>query len=93
MTAQPPAPPTRAAVHDALARLVRTELGRELTLPPEANLAEHLDSVQRLTLVVAIEDHFEVCFEPEDDEQVETLEQAVDAVLRLLAAPREATGA
>lgn len=93
MTTEPPAPPTRAAVHQTLAGLVRRELGRELSLPADAALAEHLDSVQRLTLVVAIEDHFEICFEPEDDEQVETLEHAVDAVLRLLAAPPEPAGA
>ena len=29
--------------------------------------------MQRLTLVVGIEDHFEICFEPEDDEQALTL--------------------
>lgn len=54
---------------------------RELGLAPDdlarltddTDLSEHLDSVQRLTLVVGIEDHFEICFEPEDDEQVVTL--------------------
>jgi acyl carrier protein len=64
----------------------------ELDLPeaPDDNtdLAESLDSIQRLSLVVSIEDHFEVCFEPEDDEGIRTLGEAIDAVVRLLDADR-----
>jgi acyl carrier protein len=47
---------------------------------PEGPLDEHLDSVQRLTLVVSIEDHFEICFEPEDDEAA----ASVDDVIRII---------
>lgn len=41
------------------------------------DLARHLDSVQRLTLVVAIEDEFEVCLDPDDEEGLITLDDAV----------------
>ena len=38
---------------------------------PDLNLdgdfISSLDSVQRLTLVVALEDHFEICFDPENE--------------------------
>jgi hypothetical protein len=53
---------------------------RELALPgplPPGDLAEQLDSVQRLQLVVAIEDHFRICFDPEDDAGIRTLDDAV----------------
>ena len=33
-----------------------------------------------LSLVVAIEDHFEICFEPEDDELARTLDDVVRIV-------------
>lgn len=49
---------------------------RELSLDghlPEGELAEALDSVQRLTLVVAIEDDFHICFEPEDEARIKTM--------------------
>jgi len=93
MTIDAAPPPTREAVSATLRELVARELGAEVQVPGQADLAEHLDSVQRLTLVVAIEDHFEICFEPEDDDQVNTLDQAVDAVVRLLGAPVEGAGA
>jgi acyl carrier protein len=45
--------------------------------------------VQRLTLVVAIEDHFSLAFAPEDDEAVRSLDDVVALVARGLA-PAEA---
>ena len=72
-------------VHSQLAVLARTHLGgREL---PQGPLAAELDSMQRLTLVVAIEDHFEICFAPEEDEQVHTVDDVVHVVLRHLGDP------
>ena len=35
--------------------------------------------------MVAIEDHFKICFEPEDEEEIETINQVVDLILRKLA--------
>ena len=48
--------------------LVKDELGFTQPLP-EGDLSEHLDSIQRLSFVVAIEDHYHIAFEPEDDEK------------------------
>lgn len=37
------------------------------------HLAEELDSVERLTLIVAIEDHFGIAFDPLQDRAIQTL--------------------
>ena len=47
--------------------------GREklkVDAPLDGDLADHLDSIQRLTLVVAIEDHFEICFDESDEAEI-----------------------
>lgn len=65
---------------------IRTELQQlvleklRLTELNDSDLAEQLDSVQRLTLVVAIEDHFEVCFEPEDEERIRGVDDIVKVI-------------
>ena len=48
----------------------------------EADLGEGLDSVQRLQLVVAIEDHFEVALDPNEDQLLVTLNDLVAAVAK-----------
>lgn len=63
----------------AIAELAARELRWQGPLP-EGDLSEHLDSVQRLTLVVAIEDRFEIVFEPEDEESVRTLADVMRVV-------------
>lgn len=68
----------------ALHEIARGELGLHGDLP-DGDLGEHLDSVQRLTLVVGIEDHFEICFEPEDEDAVCTLQDVVSVVRTKLA--------
>ncbi len=80
-------PTVRAAVLDVARRelaLPDDELAR---LTDTSELASHLDSVQRLTLVVGIEDHFQICMDPEDDAQAVTLADVVHIVMRHLAAP------
>ena len=54
-----------AEILDSLRHLVRDKLKTETKLDGE--LAGHLDNIQRLTLVVAIEDHFEICFDESDE--------------------------
>jgi acyl carrier protein len=91
----PPSPPLPAgavaALDDAALRAEVLEVARRALglsdeqlagLTPTAELGSRLDSLQRLSLVVALEDHFGLCFEPEDDEQARTL----DEVLRVLRA-------
>ena len=63
---------TVVEIQQILSDLARTELGRDSDLPA-GPLSAHLDSVQRLTLVVAIEDRFRICFEPEEEEAAETV--------------------
>lgn len=73
-----------------IAEIARRELRTTEPLPGDAPLAEHLDSIRRLSLVVAIEDHFEICFEPEDDEAAETLDDVVRIVAARVAARPDA---
>ena len=78
---------------DEIRRQVLEIAGAQLALTPDelagiadtTDLSEHLDSVQRLTLVVGIEDHFQICFEPEDDEQATTLRDVALIVQRRMA--------
>ncbi|MFT6143703.1 MAG: acyl carrier protein [Myxococcota bacterium] len=71
------------SVRDQVIEIAKAELGA--AAPSEsAQLADSLDSVQRLQLVVAIEDHFEICFEPEDDEAVHTLDDVARVVTERL---------
>jgi len=73
-----------ADIRSQLEVLVKTKLRFEGNLN-EGELAEQLDSVQRLTLVVAIEDHFEICFEPEDEERIRGLDDLVSTIEAKLA--------
>ncbi len=79
-------PPPRSpdSVREEIARVVADELGWEGPLP-DGPLDEHLDSVDRLTLVVAVEDHFEVALGAEDDDSVITLDDLVALLLKKLA--------
>ena len=75
---------THEEIRAQIVAIARTELRRRDDLASDAQLAEHLDSIQRLSLVVAIEDHFEVAVEPEDDQLALTLNDVVDIVARRL---------
>ena len=75
---------TVEAIQHALTTLAEEELGIAAGLGP-GDLASQLDSVARLTLVVAIEDHFKICFEPEDEDQIHTLDQLVHLIQKKLA--------
>ena len=49
-----------------------------------------LDSLKQLSLVVELENEFEICFDPEEEEALETVGHVVDLVQRLLLAGAEA---
>ena len=67
---RPPADPADLASVEAwILELARRELRLDRPIAPDAELSGALDSLQRLALVVAIEDHLQISFEPEDDEQ------------------------
>lgn len=67
------------ALREEIISLVRAEL-RLTDEVPTGDLSESFDSVQRLQLVVAIEDHFEIAFDEEDDEGIATLDDVVKVV-------------
>ncbi|MEL6345505.1 MAG: acyl carrier protein [Myxococcota bacterium] len=75
-----------ASLRDDIIALARKELSLDGPLP-DGDLSEALDSIQKLSLIVAIEDHYEICFDPEDDAEVVSL----DDVTRLVHAKLQAT--
>ncbi len=77
---------TREAVLATIQELATRELRLQGALPA-GDLADALDSVQRLTLVVAIEDHFQISFDPEDEGDARTIDGVVSLVMRKLEGP------
>ena len=69
---------TDAQILETLSQLVRDKL--KVDAPLDGELADHLDSIQRLTLVVAIEDHFEICFDESDEAEITGLDDLVRAI-------------
>ncbi len=63
--------------------LIRDELKWEGDIP-EGDLANYLDSIKRLSLVVAIEDHWEICFESEDEQIIHTLDDLVSVIDQII---------
>ena len=74
---------TTETIQQALADLAEKELGFSTGL--HAGDWRINWTAWHATLVVAIEDHFEICFEPEDEEQIHTLEQLVALIQKKLA--------
>ena len=60
--------------------IVRSELDWKQDTLPKGSLAEQLDSIQRLSLMVAIEDHFTIIFSPEDEEKVDTIDDLIKLI-------------
>jgi acyl carrier protein len=78
-------------VLDAIAAVVSTELDQPLSLDPELPLVEalRLDSMRRLTLVIALEDHFRVVLPDDRLERVRTLSDLVRLIVELTSQPAE----
>ena len=58
-----------------ITHVARTHLDWQGELSPSAPLAElfELDSIRLLTLVVELENHFQICLEEGDEENLETV--------------------
>lgn len=69
---------TKDQIHATLTKLAHEELSWD-TLP-SGSFSQTLDSIQRMSLVVAIEDHFLICFDPEDEEGIDNLEMLIDMI-------------
>ena len=78
--------PSLASIQTALSEIATEELGWTDGIP-SGDLSSELDSVQRLSLIVAIEDRFEICFEPEDESSIHSLEELSQSILRLIEQP------
>ena len=67
----------------AVEDVARTALRWEGPLP-EGELSQSLDSLQRLTLAVAIEDRFHICLDEEAERSIQTFDALVDVVVDLV---------
>ena len=58
-----------------LTNIARQELDYDGTLHPEQRLVEdlRLDSLQLLTLATAVEDHFLICLDEDDEQSIATV--------------------
>jgi acyl carrier protein len=81
---------TRDEIALRLRVIVRERLAREAPSSPDADLLGdlELDSVRQLELVVAIENEFEICLTPEDEQGIATLGELAALVERRLAEER-----
>ena len=75
--------PTLREINETITKLIAEDLGWEAPIP-QGELAEHLDSIQKFSLVVAIEDHYEICFEPEEGEQIHSFAEVISLVHKKL---------
>lgn len=51
-----------------------------VTEMPKGSIREALDSMNRLALMVEIEDHFLIAFEPEEEDAIENFEDLVQCI-------------
>ena len=81
---------TRDEIALRLRAIVRERLAREAPESPDADLLAdlELDSVRQLELVVAIENEFQICLTPEDEQGIATLAELAVLVERRLAEER-----
>lgn len=70
---------TAEKIRSIIKEIVKEELSWHKELPIGA-LAEELDSINRLSLMVAIEDHFQIIFEPSDEENITTIDDLISMI-------------
>ena len=72
----------RKEIFHMVQRVVRKQLKMAAPITLETHIQRdlRLDSIQRLTLVVELENHFRVCFDPEDEVGIETFHDVVDLI-------------
>ena len=63
-------------IRAVLKEIAKEELDWENELPT-GSLSQSLDSMQKMSLVVAIEDRFHICFEPEEEEAIDSIDELV----------------
>ena len=82
---------TRDEILKGVRQVFAEALEIEDGIEPELSFIEDmpLDSLQALTLVVELENHFEVCFEEGEERGVETVDQLIDLIARHLKTPSD----
>ncbi len=70
---------TRDQIYKAIEEVAKDKVKYDGPLP-EGPIVEQLDSLQLMTLVVAIEDRFKIIIEPEDEEKIETIADLVELI-------------
>jgi hypothetical protein len=70
-----------SSIETRLLALAHDELDWSGSLPSGA-LADHFDSMQLMTLVVAVEDRFEIVLEPEDEAAITTVDDLIATIER-----------
>lgn len=66
-------------IRDQLLDIAHHELDWEGELPRGA-LMDSFDSLQLMTLVIAVEDRFRIFLEPEDEERIATIDDLIDVI-------------
>ncbi len=81
---------TEATILEGLSAIAKTHLAYEGDLPMDAPLVEtlKLDSIRMLTLMVEVENRFEICLEEDDESSIESLRDLIEVVRRLTDGPR-----
>jgi len=76
---------TEAAILDGLKAIAKQHLSYQGPLPLAEPIVDTLtlDSIRMLTLLVEVENRFEVCLDEADESSIETLQDLVDVVTRL----------
>ncbi len=77
---------TELQILEGVREVIRDELRLVGPITPSTNLFRdlELDSLKQLTLVVELENRFQVCFDTGDEEGLETLEDVVRLIHRRL---------
>ena len=65
-------------ISETILRMAKEILGVEEI--PAGNIRETLDSMNRLALMVEIEDHFLIVFEPEEEDAIQSFEDLVTCI-------------
>ena len=65
-------------IADTILNMAKEILGVEEI--PNGNIRETLDSMNRLALMVEIEDHFLIAFEPEEEDAIQSFEDLVKCI-------------
>jgi len=73
---------TSEQILEALREILREKLAVDRPVGPATRVVGdlELDSLQRIELVIEVENHFRICLEPEDEEKIETVQDLVRVI-------------